>query len=88
MNNSNENKTYSLQDLVKVNIDSWVEAMDHLDDIPEFKAEVLKEADKEDIERWKRMDECPAELEDYFSAIADRHNYRFDGDGNIVSYDK
>lgn len=81
-------KTYTLEELVDLNIDSWVEAMGHLDDLPDFKKEVMAEADEIDIERWKRMDECPAELESQFTEVANRHNYRFDKDGNIVSFDK
>ena len=80
-------QTYALEELVDVDIDSWVEAMGHLDDIPEFKAEVMKEADEIDIERWKRMDGCPAELEDQFTTVAKRHNFRFDEKGNVVSSD-
>lgn len=81
-------KTYTLAELVNVNIDSWVEALDQLDDKPEFKTEVLKEADEITLDRWRQMDECPAELEDEFTAVANRHNYRFDRDGMIISFDK
>ena len=81
-------KTYTLAELVNVNIDSWVEALGQLDDKPEFKAEVLKEADEITLDRWRQMDECPAELEDEFTTVADRHNYRFDKNGKIVSFDK
>lgn len=81
-------KFYTLAELVNVNIDSWVEALGQLDDKPEVKEEVLKEADEITIERWRRMDECPAELEDEFTMVADRHNYRFDKYGKIVSFDK
>lgn len=31
---------------------------------------------------------CPAELEDELKAIANRDNYRFDGDGKILSFNK
>lgn len=81
-------KTYTLEELVDLNIDSWVEAMGHLDDLPDFKKEVMAEADEEAIAQWKEMDECPAELESEFTEVANRHNYRFDKDGNIVSFDK
>ena len=81
-------ETYTLAELVNVNIDSWVEALGQLDDKPEFKAEVLKEADEITLDRWRQMDECPAELEDEFTTVADRHNYSFDKNGKIVSFDK
>ena len=81
-------KTYKLAELVNVNIDSWVEALKQLDEKPEFKDEVLKEADEVTIARWKMMDKCPAELENEFTTVADRHNYRFDKNGKIVSFDK
>ena len=81
-------ETYKLAELVNVNINSWVEALGQLDDEPEFRAEVLKEADEIARDRWRQMDECPAALEDEFTAVANRHNYRFDRDGMIISFDK
>ena len=81
-------ETYKLAELVAVSIDSWVEALKQLDEKPEFKDEVLKEADEVAIARWKMMDKCPAELENEFTVVADRYNYRFDKNGKIVSFDK
>lgn len=81
-------ETYKLAELVAVSIDSWVEALKQLDEKPEFKDEVLKEADEVTIARWKMMDKCPAELENEFTVVADRYNYRFDKNGKIVSFDK
>lgn len=81
-------KTYKLEELVAIDIDSWVEAIAKLDDNKKVRAEVLKEADESAVARWKDMDECPAELENEFTIVANRHNYRFDERGNIVSFDK
>lgn len=81
-------ETYKLAELVNINTDSWVEALGQLDDKPEFRAEVLKEADEIALDRWRQMDECPAELEDEFTTVANRHNYRFNRDGKIISFDK
>ena len=81
-------ETYKLAELVNINTDSWVEALGQLDDKPEFRAEVLKEADEATIARWKMMDKCPAELENEFTIVANRYNYRFDKNGKIVSFDK
>ena len=81
-------ETYKLAELVNINTDSWVESLGQLDVKPEFRAEVLKEADEIALDRWRQMDECPAELEDEFTTVANRHNYRFDMDGKIISFDK
>ena len=81
-------KTYKLDELVNINTDSWVAALGQLDDKPEFRAEVLKDADEIALERWRQMDECPAELADEFTTVANRRNYRFDRDGKIISFDK
>lgn len=81
-------KTYSLDQLVDTNIDAWVMAMSALDDVKGFRREALVLADAKTIAQWKMNDRCPAELEAEFTTVANRHNYRFDRNGKIVSSDK
>lgn len=60
---------YELRELVDLNIDSWVEAMGHLDDIFHYTPE----------------DECPAEYEYQAFSLCFDHKVRFNADGDIVA---
>ena len=80
-------KTFALEELVDIDIDSFVEAMGHLNDDPVFHKEALAMAD-EDTRREYKRDECPGVLEDEYTALARRDKFRFDKKGNIVSFDR
>ena len=68
--------TYTLDELVDIDIDLWVEAMGNL------AGRYGHEVDGYDPENG-----CPAEYEAEFAAVAERHAVRFDAHGRIEEAD-
>ena len=67
-----EIKLYSLPELVPVDIDSWTDAISTL-------------ADRygDEVEGFDRNEDCPADFECAFNALAERHGVLFTEDGEI-----
>lgn len=68
--------TYTIDELVDIDIDAWVEAMGNLAD------RYGHEVDEYDPEY-----DCPAEYEVEFDEVAELHDVRFDEKGRIVEAD-
>lgn len=75
--------TYKLTELPAIHIDSWVEAIANMTGIDK----VYKEAHEMAGLAINEDDPiCPGEMEDEYTALADKYDFRFDSKGNIVSY--
>lgn len=64
-------KAYSLKELVKMDIDAWVEAISYVANTEEGR-EICPE------------DDCPAEHEFALTDLADEKGYLFDSTGNVI----
>ena len=78
------NGEYKLSELPSIDIDSWVEGISAMCDIDKVREEAYKMAGLE-IDEDNPI--CPAEMEDEYTALADKYDFRFNSKGRIVSYD-
>ena len=77
-------ETYALTELIDLDIDSWVEGISAMCAMDEIRKEAYNMAGMvEDDDNPV----CPGEMEDEYTAIADRYEFRFDRRGRIVSFD-
>lgn len=67
-----EIKLYSLSELSADNIDAWVEAIS-----------ALAERYGEEVKGYDPDEDCPADFEAEFNALAERHGILFTEDGTI-----
>lgn len=66
-------KAYSLKEMVKMDIDAWVEAISYVANTEEGR-EICPE------------DDCPAEHEFALTDLSEKMGYRFNADGSPVAY--
>ena len=75
--------TYKLTELPAINIDSWVEALANMTVIDKVYTEAHEMAG---LEINEDDPICPAEMENEYTALAEKYNFRFNRKGGIVSY--